>query len=173
MSDIREDVEDIISHYADSTVSGITDYSFFCDWMSGAPLKCVQEIVAYIEKLQAQNRESETCDLCKEKATYHLCQVHLDELRWPDVYRSVDGDFPPENQMALVQEEGEDIFIGGYDEKREKWYCESSYIDTDKPVYWCYLFDPKRVYEVMTAVEKPVPQSPIVEICEDQEGGDK
>ena len=95
-------------------------------------------------------KEQEHCDLCKEPATYHLCQKHMDEMRFLDTLSTNDGEYPQGNEMVLWQDGSGDICVGGYDEKNgwfgpddtARWYS----FDQPKTVIWCPLPDLLTMY---------------------------
>jgi len=79
------------------------------------------------------------CDLCKKPAEYFLCQEHMDDMRFPDVFSTVDGCYPTHQQMVLW-DDGENTYIGGYE--AGMWFTGDQMVDTgDSEIIWCPLPD--------------------------------
>lgn len=82
------------------------------------------------------------CDLCERESEYNLCQDHMDDMRFPDVFETKDGDYPDKGFMVLFNFEG-DTYIGGYS-KEDGWFSQCDTGNNDQPecsVTWCYLPD--------------------------------
>ncbi len=100
------------------------------------------------EKENTRLREQSRCDLCTEPATYHLCQIHMDDMRFLDTFSTADNEYPIDHEMVLWTS-GSDTYIGGYDKANGGWFGQEDNSDADKPVgdvVWCRLPDMQTMY---------------------------
>ena len=125
------------------------------EWAEGRlSMPQAEEFIAVIDKIMAENerlKEQERCDLCEEPATYHLCQAHMDEMRFMDTLSTDDGEYPQGNEMVLWQDSSGDVCVGGYDEKNGGWFGPDDTarwysFDQPKVVIWCPLPDLLTMY---------------------------
>ena len=102
-----------------------------------------------VKHLRAELKTAQKCDLCEQEAGYHLCQSHMDDMRFPDVFTS-DEEYPEPGRMVLWHD-GE-TYIGGYD-PAGGWFAQGHECDDEQPkgrVLWAYLVDLEYAYQVMS-----------------------
>lgn len=99
------------------------------------------------------------CDLCKYPAKYHLCQSHMDDMRFPDVHLVVENDLP-ENGVMVLWDDGEQTYIGGHDALG--WFSTGDENETDRDegeaIVWCEL--PNLMYLAHELEKFRKPKSP-------------
>ena len=109
--------------------------------------------VADLRKQVAVLKGLTECDLCTEPATYHLCQVHMDDMRFLDTFSTDEGDYPIGNEMTLWQDENGETYIGGYDKDNGGWFGQEDdshwyALEQPKTVIWCPLPDLSKMYKM-------------------------
>jgi hypothetical protein len=105
-----------------------------------------------IVTLTAELQQAQKCDLCDLQAGYRLCQSHMDDMRWPDVF-STDEQYPEPGRMVLWHDS--ETYIGGYD-PAGGWFAQGHECDNEQPegrVLWAYLVDLEYTFNVLQAVK--------------------
>jgi hypothetical protein len=104
----------------------------------------VRSLIEEVKELQEKLQELTICDLCADKAVYHLFQAHLDKLRFPDIFSTEDGDYPDKGRMVLFSDEN-DTYIGGFDGKGFIQDEDGPFLGRN--IKWCYLLNLEYLYE--------------------------
>ena len=104
----------------------------------------------------SKNEDEWGMEISLTKWMHYKCIEHL----W-DVYSSMrkpqqatrvrctkDGEYPVYGEMVVFESSNDpEIYIGGYNQKVEKWFADISYIEATEPIYWQPLTSLKAQYE--------------------------